>query len=354
MKKKKVAIVSFFKSENYGAILQSYALQSAIEKFGYQVHYLDYKPQRKLSNMRLIKNIIWQLVRFFLGYKKRLLRTQEFIKHNIHVERFLKEENYDIYVSGSDQVWFPGYVNDFFLLNFIKHQRKISYASSFGTAQLDPLLKPYYFNSLSTYTHISTREESGTKIVNTLGLKSTVVLDPTLLFQKEYWKLKSVNPRLSQKYILCYIMSGDIDTANAVFKQANLIAHKMQDNCKVLVIGDKEYRKFIPGYNLICNAGPQEFIGYFENAEYIVTSSFHGTCFSIIFEKNYINILRKNNPVNVRIEELNNKLGLSGIIFYSDSLEHLLDLPPIDYTIVNQILSVYRNHSISFLKTALQ
>ena len=58
MKKKKVAIVSFFKSENYGAILQSYALQSAIEKFGYQVHYLDYKPQRKLSNMRLIKNII--------------------------------------------------------------------------------------------------------------------------------------------------------------------------------------------------------------------------------------------------------------------------------------------------------
>lgn len=351
----KVAIVSFYKSENYGAILQAVALQQAIASLGYTPCYLDYERKLKLSFPRRILNIVYSYIRGFLGYKKRYMRSSCFIRKFINVEQFIDEEQYDIYVVGSDQVWFPGYVSDFFLLSFIKKKKKISYASSFGISKLENSYHKYYYDCLSTFDAISTREEKGSEIVRSLGLESRVVVDPTLLFAKSFWLEKTVEPCVNGDYILCYVMNGDAVTANAVYEYAHKLSILYFNRCKVIVIGDKEYKKLIPGFNLICDAGPAEFLGYIKNATFIVTSSFHGTCFSILFEKDYINILRSNNPVKGRIEEINHKLGLDNrILYYAGSSISVLEVAPIDYKKVGVKLDALREGSINYLKESLR
>ena len=109
-----IAITSFIKSENYGALLQSFALQRAIEKLGHKAVYLDYERNPNFTVIQRLKNTAYRIIRVFFGYHKRKYRTDKFVNDFISVEKFVDEEQYDIYVSGSDQVWHPDYVNDFF------------------------------------------------------------------------------------------------------------------------------------------------------------------------------------------------------------------------------------------------
>ena len=348
MEKKRIALVSFFKSESYGAILQCLGLQRVLQQNGFDPLYLDYERKINLPFSKRVINLGYQLVRRFFGYARRYKRTTFFKNQYLNTSQLDMVSSYALYIVGSDQVWLPENVNDFFLLNFVKDGRKMSYASSFGVSSLPDHLIDYYRLSLSSFNAISTREHDGKQILSRLGFNDVrVVLDPTMLLTKEEWLIYAKLPKYDRRYILCYVMSGDDVTTSQIKRIAKCLAERKR--LPILTIGDKEYKVLIPGNRMICDAGPSEFLGYIHNADYIITSSFHGTCFSILFKKNFINVLRPDNPVNCRIEELDKKLGLETRLHYTNSIDYMPDFSSIDYSVVESKLSLFRNDSLGFL-----
>lgn len=348
-----IAITSFIKSENYGALLQSFALQRAIEKLGHKAVYLDYERNPNFTVIQRLKNTAYRIIRVFFGYHKRKYRTDKFVNDFISVEKFVDEEQYDIYVSGSDQVWHPDYVNDFFFLNFVKKAPKISYASSFGVSNIDDRLYDYYTSSLSNFLKLSIRENKGIDILKKLKLNDyEVVIDPTLLLSPKEWDscIEKIHP-YSSKYILCYVMSGDSIMAKYISRIANHLNESLGGVYKVITLGDKEYKKIKPGYHLDCSAGPLEFISYIKHADYVITSSFHGTCFSIIYNKKFFSILRNGNPLNCRIEDTLSLLGLNNCKHYNTEKIESYSFAEIEYDNVNRLLNNERCRCVNFLQS---
>lgn len=348
----RVAITSFVKSENYGALLQSFALQNTLEKYGHSVVYLNYTRKTHFTLFQYLKNILYRVIRLFFGYGVRKRRTAKFQKDFIHVENYKGENAYDIFISGSDQVWHPDLVNDFFFLNFVTNTKKISYASSFGVSQINKNSVDFYRSSLEKFSYISVRESTGRTIINELGIKRCdVVIDPTLLLTKDEWSVyfKDLScPKF--KYILCYIMSGDRVMSKYIRELSNSLNRSFENRYKVITIGDKEYLSILPEYNLECKAGPLEFVSYIKNADYVITSSFHGTCFSINFNKPFISVMRVGNKVNGRIEELLSLLSLEKCMHYSNEEVTSIGFENIDYESTNYRLNKERVRCLDALK----
>ncbi len=354
---KKIAIVSFFKSENYGALLQAFALQKCIEDMGYEAGYLEYHPHTKLPFSKYILNRLNRILRSLLGYRQRRRKTKSFVDNYIRIIPNSARENQDVYVAGSDQVWHPQYLeasNNFFILDFIVDKPKISYASSFGISELPKNLIDFYKISLSAYAHLSVREETGLNIIKGLGFNDVVtVCDPTMLLSQKIWMKFIGNSLVNSDYILSYVMNGDNVTAAYIRKLAQILNAKSGNRYKLVFIGDKEYKSIDPSYSLICNAGPIDFINYIYHAKYIITSSFHGTCFSLIFNKQFLNILDANNGVNNRITNLIDCLEIPDVVNYTIQDPNKIDFHPIDYSIVAMKIEQYRNKSWSYLKNSL-
>lgn len=364
--KKTIGVVSFIDSENYGAILQSIALQKQLERLGYKATYLNYSRKSGLKGIRRIKNAIWSWVRLFLGYERRLIKTNLFRNKNLTLSLKINNQkdlielpDFDYYMVGSDQVWHPKHIsgtNGFYLLSFVKDGlKKISYASSFGTIDIPGNLKNIYRNELSTFNEISVREKQGADFLIKMGIKSTVVLDPTLLLELSDWKLFfSKQKKIREPYIFCYVMTGDHSGARFIKSVSEEINNSEGQKYKIIVVGDKEYKKLIPGYNLITDACPSEFLNLIYNASYVVTNSFHGTCFALNFEKEFTTVLHRENLLNIRINDLLQRVSLTNRVLYTDENVTEVKLLKINYKNVNKKLSLLRNSSKSFLIDALE
>lgn len=297
----KIVIITTALSDNYGAALQTYALAEFLKQNGYYVDVYNYNnPKRISGSMTLKQNVIHRGLEFFksivtLGIKKK--RFEEFRNQYIPLTKKKYKSNlelnqdygdYDVYISGSDQIWNPDFFvfDTSYFLDFLPEDKfRISYASSFGKATFgSEKYSEKCGRLLSKYNYISVREKSGINIVNELcKQKAHLVLDPTLLLNSDSW-VNLCTKECKDKFILCYIMPGDKTVVAAI----DTIARMLQDlsGLRILRIGIKEYEIFRYKRNEIdlC-AGPIEFLNYFKHAEYVVTNSFHGTAFGINFQK---------------------------------------------------------------------
>lgn len=362
---KTVAIVSFVDSENYGANLQAFALQEKLKDLGYKPTYINLSRPSHLTGFNKLKNRIWTPLRYLFGYADRLNKTRKFrntyfsLSLNIKSEDELKNlPTFDFYIVGSDQVWNPRLLSTtfgFYFLSFApKNSKKISYASSFGTNLIPHELDKKYYNYLSEFCRISVRENYGKDYLESIGIKSSVVLDPTLLLNQNKWlKFFDLESKIEKPYILCYVMTGDNNGAKYIRKISRMISRIEKSKYNIVVIGDKEYKKLMPNNQLITNAGVEDFLNYIYNASYVLTNSFHGTCFSLIFNKEFFSVLHKFNPLNSRITNLLESTELSDRIIYSDTDVSTINLSKIDFEKINKILNNLREESIKFLREAL-
>ncbi len=318
-KKRKIGILTFHCSNNYGAVLQAYALRSVLEQL-YPMHdvqiinyrckgtitptaFSDIKQKKGMVGAVLHYSQINKMNRKFNTFRKKYLNlTKEYESTGC----IAKDINlYDAIVSGSDQVWNLKWSDGdlVYFQDFHKEkQKKCSYAASFGFTILEKDKVELYKSKLSDFNNISVRESSGLDIVNNqLGLKAEHNIDPTLLLSDDEWSRIATEPSIKQKYILVYMVP----------KQASIINHAFELHKKTklpIVILSKNLRPV----NVIHkgDSSPEEFVGWFKNAEYVLTNSFHGTAFSCIFKKNLWIDLKTERGFNTRSESLIKLCGL--------------------------------------------
>lgn len=369
---KKVKILTFHRAHNYGAVLQTYALQKKLTEMGYNAFVCDYR-NLKIENRykpicfkgKSIKKQVKNLIKYGLYHRKMNLRYKEFNKfintkmnlsksfYSIEDLENAVEEN-EIYISGSDQVWnkkIVGELSDIYTLKFnTKGGRKISYAASVGQDSLIDENKNEYYEKISKLDKISVREENTKKALEKIIIKKdiTVVLDPTLLLSKNQWneEINHTEIVVSEKYICAYVVQPDEE----YIKIVNNLSEKT--GLKVIHFDMRN-----PGYkNVLKSAyseGPLEFVKYIKNAEYVVTTSFHATVFSVIFNKKFFCVPHK--TTGSRVTNLLNKLDVKDRVYYN-----LEDFKDIDYKFetnwenVEKKLEQEREKSLNWLKNAIE
>jgi hypothetical protein len=365
----KIAVVTTHYANNYGALLQTFALQRFLNNsLGQESEVLAYYPPwyktswtifKKPRNLKdFVKNLI-KLLSYDIhkGMMARARKNQEFIKKNIIKSKksFFNENeltdisNYECYICGSDQVWNLRLRNEpIFFLNFTKNIvgiKKIAYAPSVT----DPIpsdsidvIKGY----LKNLDAISVRESNDVDVIQSLTNKTVYhVADPVLLLLPSDWEYLAISPKISKPYIMCYF----INCSNLAIKTVKKI--RKMTGYPVVYVNVEGIDKIKADYN-IRDADPFEFLGYIKDASFIITNSFHCTAFSLLFKKDYFMIPKL--VGNKRIESLQNKLGIENRCIDFKKIESLkkVDLP-INYKKFDENYKCFRNVSIEYLKRAL-
>ena len=336
----KIGIVTIFHIPNYGAMLQCYSLCTYLQGLGYQV-ILYHIP---LSNVDR-----WM---YKLKYRLKLQFMDRFIRQNMPpITRDLSEKS-DIYMVGSDQVWRPEYVPDIenFFLDFTNgwNVRRIAYAASFGNS--NPLYtdreRKNCGDLAARFNAISVREKSGLDIISRFKWKvknKTIVLDPTMLLSKErYLSLLPSKKSKTQDKVFCYILDEEYETNLLIDRLCNLLEKERYD------FFYKELRK--NAHTALPSI--EEWLMNIRDAEYIVTDSFHGMVFSILFNKKFFVYYNSQRGTD-RFENLLEYFGLQKCII--NDLKELESAykADINWTYVNKKIEDGKRKSISFLNSAL-
>lgn len=357
-----IGILTFTDTNNYGALLQAYALKETVKKIKKNVEILNYKQpyiknQRKIilidrENIRtFFKSILFTITHLhkrivnikFIRFRKRNLYRSS---NTIFDPSEVKDTEKDIYIVGSDQIWNTKITHGdlTFFLNFCSEQvGKIAYGASIGEDSVDERQKEILKNNIQEFDCISVREHNAVEILSKYTDKEIYhVLDPTLLADKVIWSALTRNRKAKKEYLLIYRLHEDEE----VYRIADMVSKKLNIDVRYI----NNYRE--DKYDFISErrVGPKEFITLFQNASFVVTNSFHGTTFSIVFNKNFITVPteRKN-----RIESLLKLLHLEDRIITACSQigeEYNLN---ISYNIPNQLLEAEKNKSLSFLEKAI-
>lgn len=358
----KVGILTFQQAINYGAVLQLYALQHVLQKLQIDTDVINYispklKQDYKVIRFKTLKDFLAKIFvakafcerkRKFENFEKTYLNLTD--KFYAKEELVLASKNYDYIISGSDQVWNYLITNTdtTYLLDFVKDRnKKLSYAASFGVSSIPANLKELYKNLLKDFKGISVREKQGQNIIKELcNLDVSVVLDPTLLLNKNEWLKLNFSKQKRQKYILVYCLRK----SNLLNGMAKIL--KRETGFELVILSPRTkytYSKFSAA-----TAGPEEFIELFMNAEYVLTNSFHGTAFSINFNKKFLVDLDTKSAQNTNSRLLNilELVNLTGrIVSEPQDIRKMYE--EIDYKKVNGILNIERKTSLDYLKISL-
>lgn len=278
---------------NYGAVLQALALQEYLEELHHNVEIIDYYPPylRKISE-RYRNNYILVLARKILyfpdyskskkvfdQFKKKYLKVTNVCKTMEDIERLTEA---DLYIAGSDQIWNPVMENgrdDCYFLNLKKPIRKMSYAASIGLRDIDPNIKVRYKKLLEKFTKILVRETETVSLLEDMGIYSRQVLDPVYLMPKKYWECFVQDKLLEEKYIVVYALHH----IQKIYDYARQLADMLGIKMYVISVEIKEKRR--GGDKFFWNPSVEEFLTLIANSEGVVSNSFHGISFSIIFQK---------------------------------------------------------------------
>lgn len=337
----KVGILTFHHIPNYGATLQAYALYKFIQSQGHEVEMIDYRPYKAVLTYlkgNLLKS--WK-IRMFLLSQMTLSPKKTYTKAGLDKLTL----NYDAVICGSDQIWSLNPIRGFdtsFYLDFVADQkscRKISYAPSFGETKALKENQETICKLINKFYAVSVRDTNSVEVLKKeCNIEAVKVLDPTFLV--EYSEIISL-PKIKEEYLLLYT-EGDISV-----KAGNYVKSLAENkNLKIVAVG---FRK-IAQKNLI-SLSPEEWLGYFNRAAYVVTNTFHGTIFSIIFKKQFTILPKKNK--NNKIPDLLEQLGLESRI--TSRLEYNPDKHDsiIDYDLVDRKLAKEIIKSKDFLLGAL-
>lgn len=359
----KIALITFHRSYNYGARLQAYALFHKLANMGEDTVIIRYETSIQMSQYRILQpdfSVVGILRNFRNLMSLYILRKRQacfdyfsdlnckYSEIVIDKEQLQKLLNtYDVALVGSDQIWNikEKAFDDAYLLPFPLKSKKISYASSTGddikmwtAEEIDEVS-----NRLKDFNYVSIRESSGKEVFTSKGISICQVVDPTLLLTKLDWdKVKSHILDPNEEYILYYTVKATKFSVEFVKYLSNVT------RLKVIAIHPQNSLEFKSGFIRKIDIGPDGFIEYISKAKYVVTTSFHATVFSIIYNKRFFCP-----TMNDRIVDLLNKLGLSKRIVRNsaDIFENDTD---INWELVMYNLSILQSKSINYLENAIK
>jgi hypothetical protein len=357
----KIGMITFHRATNCGAALQTYGLFYYLKSLGYQIEIIDYIPNNMITPRRnFIYNVLHAIRTVVtpipsIRNKKRNKLFDLFLNKHMSLSKgkYLgdkeietSELKYDILISGSDQILNTTLTGNSraYYLHFASG-KKISYASSFGRTNISQTEVQLIKNELKRFDYISVRELSSVGVLkNIIDITPEVVCDPVFLLDKNQWQdIFNKERIINHKYIFLYLMEENDNTLSVI--------DSVQKKYKlpiVTVIGGMVHRIY-PNRNYCC--GPEEFLNYINNAELIITNSFHATAFSIILKKKYITIAHSSR--NARLESLfqiihaENKLITKAI--NADKVENYI----LDGSVAYGDLDVLIQESKEYLKKAL-
>ena len=362
----KIAILTRTSTNNYGTVLQGFALCRFLTKNGFQASIVDdnyprvaFKPQISKQGNQSIKGLLY---RYFdsIQYNAKRIR-QHYIQYRIRqfnksisvyrVHKDIEELNdvFDGFISGSDQIWAntaEPTLYPYFMQCFVSRSKlRVSYAVSIGNSFSDDIAGKVrsYING---FNYVSVREPSSANHLKQIGVTKEIRIccDPVLLFDRSFWNSISRKRIIKGKYIFCYFL-----TKNEWYvKTVQDVADQLQ--CNVAIYYANELKKGFHGLN-----SPESFISMIQYAEFVITDSYHATLFSIIFKKGFYTLKRfhdeSNNTQNGRLTYLLNRLGLKNRMITNDQRNTDLE---IDYNYAEEEIVEFRNESSEFLITALK
>lgn len=368
-----IGIITPYKVNNYGTKLQAYAMQCLMNKYD-DAELLGFVSASDSRITSVLGKIYLKIEAKFGG--KKPAKTPEMQKRDKAINSFdshykfgrvfkgnsewKKEiQKYNAVVCGSDQLWAPSNViADYFTLTLVPDEiNKFSYAASFGINSVPSPMRRRYKKFLSRLNSISVREEQGKNIVKDVaGLDAQVVPDPTLMIEKEQWvKLADESKlKIDKPYVFCYFLGTNPEHRNFAKKLAEekgltlvTIPHFKEFN-----EADKDFGD-IPLYE----ADPADFLNLIANASYVCTDSFHGTVFSVIFNRQVAVFERFQNKsaesTNSRIYTLLENLGMTAQLFNSKDQKDDFVNNKIDYNEVNSRFEELKEDSFRFLDKAI-
>lgn len=351
----KIALMTIWHCGNYGAEMQTYATVKALRMLGHDVEVIDYRlfeHSRKLKSQigKAIRALTPAQIKFEIFYSKYIIHQT---KHYRNIEQLKNDPpQADVYMTGSDQVWNEDIVGNriaAYLLDFgSKSTKRIAYAPSIGvsTWNFSSQFTKYISQHIPMFSSISCREKTGTELLHKyIGIDVQNVLDPTLLHDN----YKEITGRITEKKTLAYYPLSAGDTYSLEFCK-NLAAEK-----ELKFVNANPYT-FIPFVHIAWQRhSVTQWLQTIASAQLVVTGSFHGLAFSLIYRKQFIIINNNKTGRNSRITDLLTYLGLSNRLFTSveDAEASKIWEIPIDYNTIEEKLSRARKESWDYLKKNL-
>jgi hypothetical protein len=264
------------------------------------------------------------------------------------------QESFSAFICGSDQIWAPNQFNSYYFLDFVNEsQKKIAYAPSIGLSCISSKYKDEYARLISSISCLSVRGDEDAKLLKTqFGIKAESVLDPTMLLNAQDWEKYLSGDRIYRDaYIFCYLLGDQQIHIDAVVRFA------AKKNLHLIVVAPHLKKASCMDADLRCDLGPAEWLRAIKDARYVITDSYHGMLFSIIFRKDFFEILRfsSDDPIcqNSRIASIANKFDLENRVLPFGCQEIPLLGTSIDYTKVFKLLDTEKYKSMAFLRNSL-
>ncbi len=356
----KIGILTYHRSHNYGALLQAVALRTVLQKMGHEVCYVDYWPEyhHRIYNIPhlSLKGIFTQPRTTIFQYrniclmKKRKKNFDQFIDKYIEPYCNSLSDEYDILIYGSDQIWRKQpFINEFnpvyFGVHDIKAQKHVSYAASIDSLPQNIEDKKQFANLLSNLDKISVREESTKDFLSQLGFDDvSLSLDPTFLLNEEEWNAIIPPNRIinnGKPYLLFYdLQPGSFDEKEI---------HHFAEKKKLSIIRITGKGRFTKNNNDNTTCGPVDFVNYVRNASFVITSSYHGLLFSIIFHKQFLVSFIANSQ---RASSILDMIDCSSRLV--DPQSPIYDISQINQTKVEKLLDKCRLESYNYLVSILE
>ena len=334
----RIAILTFNTAINYGALLQSYALQQTLIDMGYNA--LHIKTSLPTTNKKL-KNRIKHCLesKKYAGYQEFMEKELVFQDGLFDVENGDSlNDMFDVFISGSDQVWNMSHGIDpmFFQVPIDEKKRKITYAASMGIKNVPKEFLSETIRAIERFDYISVREEDAKSELEKYTNKHIEChLDPVFLLDRQKWLQLAGDRIIKKPYIFVY---GTEMTQKLKKAAYDLAKEKGLPLISVFPMAKSEVVDW--------KTGPKEFLNYIANAEYVVTSSFHATAFSIIFHKQLLEILHS--TTSSRSENLLQKFGLTDCIYAEDGR-----IEQLDYSQADKVLEKEKEKAVEYLTRAI-
>lgn len=387
---KKVALVTCYFHPNYGSMLQAYATQKILDEWKIPCENICIDGLKKeidgskkrfylkqMANPQIFTGTVMRIARKELyrtlygetfGKKMdiRMKKFKEFETSRFRVSKRYSSKKelseacryYTDVLVGSDQLWLPSNIDaDYYTLSWVPDEiNKISYATSFGTSFIPKNLWKKTSVFLKRFQYLSTREQSGVKLIRQCtGREARLVCDPTLLFTEDDWmEIQQKDSIVSGDYILCYFLGNNTADREFAIRLRKETGYKI-----VALLHLDEYIKNDWGYadETPFDIGPGELVNLIRHAKYIVTDSFHGTVFSILNRKCFFTSRRINKEgilcTNNRLDSLFETLGITGRIITGDEDIETCLSRKLNYDMIHKQLEQFRVESKIYLKNAL-
>jgi hypothetical protein len=371
---KTAGMITVHRTLNYGTMLQMYACAHLFEQYGYNVVYIDYHRENDItdSEMKAICQFVKSRVERESDLKRKVIVFGKSILQYSDSKKFydvcksftyqnfkltspsfsledIKNDLplFDLFCSGSDQIWnsdYNGGVDEAYMLSFVPNGiKKIAFASSIGKDRLNANEKLLFKKYLASYSAISVRERSAKELLSSIGIDAYSVIDPTLMLNTLAWDKIAAPKQINKKYLLIYKLKGD----TILDEIAKKIAEKK--GLEIVRVSFSRYRRNKNETSIVLPS-VNEFLSLVKYADYVVTNSFHGTCFSINYHVPFTVVARE--KYNTRVSNILETVGLEDrmMIGFNDNK---LIIDDIDFDSVEKKLEFARVQGKEWLNSVV-